>query len=69
MKRGRGVLKQKRTIPPNVLRFWADCFKEGTLHDDYADELYDLLSFIADNTDFNLAMQDRWGDFWDEKIH
>jgi hypothetical protein len=56
-------------IPPEVLKFWANCFKDGTLHDEYADELHHLLNFIASNTEFNMTLQDKWGNFWDEKIH
>ena len=69
MRKEHGVMKHKRMIPPDVLKFWANCFKDGTLHDEYADELHHLLNFIASNTEFNMALQDKWGDFWDEKIH
>lgn len=59
-----------RLIPPDTLRFWGDCFKEGTLHDEYAEELAKLLHFLADNAEFNLALEKVWGDWYnDEQIH
>jgi len=42
-----------RDIPPSVFRFYAECFEQGTLHDDYARELAEFLRSTADYVEFN----------------
>ena len=40
------------------------------LHDEYSEELSKLLHFLADNAEFNLALEEVWGDWYhDEQIH
>ena len=47
----------KREIPASTFRFWAVCFRERTLYDEYADELADFLEFVANATEFDDALQ------------
>mgnify|MGYP003634565590 CR=1 FL=1 len=50
----------KREIPAKTFRNWAACFRERTLHDEYADELADFLEFAANATEFDDALQDAY---------
>ena len=52
----------KREIPAQVFRFWAACFRERKLQDEYADELTDFLEFAANATEFDEAMQRAYED-------
>ncbi len=47
----------KREIPASTFRFWAACFRERTLHDEYADELVEFLEFAANATEFDDALR------------
>jgi len=42
-----------RDIPPKVFRFWAECFEEGKLYDDYSEELAHFLRSAANHVEFN----------------
>jgi hypothetical protein len=44
-------------------------FREGGLYDDYAEELADLLDFLADNAEFNLAMEKAKSEWTNERLH
>ena len=50
----------RREIPAKTFRNWAACFRERTLHDEYADELADFLEFAANATEFDDALQDAY---------
>ena len=50
----------KREIPASTFRFWADCFRERTLHDEYADELAEFLEFAANASEFDDALQEAY---------
>ena len=50
----------KREIPAKTFRNWAACFRERTLHDEYADELADFLEFAANATEFDDALQEAY---------
>ena len=58
-----------RMIPPETFRTWTSIFREGGLHDDYADELADLLDFLADNAEFNLALEEARSKWTNERLH
>jgi|TARA_R100001463_G_scaffold70387_3_gene124033 hypothetical protein len=58
-----------RMIPPESFRRWASIFREGGLYDDYADELADLLDFLADNAEFNLALEEARSKWTNERLH
>lgn len=58
-----------RMIPPETFRTWANIFREGGLHDEYAEELADLLDFLADNTEFNLAIEKARSSWKNERLH
>ena len=47
----------KREIPASTFRFWAACFRERKLQDEYADELAEFLEFAANATEFDDALQ------------
>ena len=47
----------KREIPAQVFKFWAACFRERKLQDEYADELAEFLEFAANATEFDDALQ------------
>ena len=58
-----------RLIPPDTYRTWASMFREGGLYDEYAEELADLLDFLADNAEFNLAMEKAKSEWTNERLH
>ena len=60
----------RRVIPPEVFEHWATCFRKGLVHDDYAEELADVLDLLANNARFEMALAERFhGDNYDGKIH
>jgi hypothetical protein len=57
-----------RKIPAETYRHWARCFKERTLHDEYADELAHLLFLLASNAEFHEKLSDTWDDWYEGPV-
>tara|TARA_R110002050_G_scaffold67139_1_gene145459 strand:- start:325 stop:522 length:198 start_codon:yes stop_codon:yes gene_type:complete len=47
-------------IPASTFRFWAACFRERTLHDEYADDLAEFLEFAANAAEFEDALEEAY---------
>jgi len=63
-------MSERKVIPAEVFRYWANCFADGTLEDDYAPELAELLMLLSANAEFNTQMRETYGgDFYDTTYH
>ncbi len=62
-------MKRKRDIPPEVFRHWANCFIDGTLDDEYADELGEILELLANNAEFNEELKKNRRAWYEGSIH
>lgn len=63
-------MSERRVIPSKVFRHWANCFADGTLNDDYAPELAELLMLLAANAEFNDEMRKTYGgDYYASTYH
>jgi len=63
-------MSERRVIPADVFRHWANCFADGTLEDEYAPELAELLMLLSANAEFNTQMRETYGgDFYDTTYH
>ena len=60
----------KRLVPPEVFEYWATCFQEGKLSDEYADELAQVLFLLANNARFEIEYEQRYHGYpYDNTIH
>tara|TARA_X000001316_G_C883543_1_gene8135 strand:- start:170 stop:367 length:198 start_codon:yes stop_codon:yes gene_type:complete len=47
-------------IPASTFRFWAECFRERTLYDEYADDLAEFLELAANAAEFEDALEEAY---------